>query len=81
MSTQKSTREKLAQAIKEEMEQTSLDRITVARIVERAGVTRQTFYRNFKDKYDLVNWIFDSEFLQALRPEDYRSACAQLADL
>ena len=53
MSTQKSTREKLAQAIKEEMEQTSLDRITVARIVERAGVTRQTFYRNFKDKYDL----------------------------
>ena len=59
MSTQKSTREKLAQAIKEEMEQTSLDRITVARIVERAGVTRQTFYRNFKDKYDLVNWHFE----------------------
>ena len=59
MSTQKSTREKLTQAIKEEMEQTSLDRITVARIVERAGVTRQTFYRNFKDKYDLVNWHFE----------------------
>ena len=27
--------------------------------MERAGVTRQTFYRNFKDKYDLVNWHFE----------------------
>ncbi len=52
-------REKLARAIKEEMEQASLDKITVTQIVERAGVTRQTFYRNFKDKYDLVNWHFE----------------------
>ena len=28
-------------------------------IVERAGLTRQTFYRNFQDKYDLVNWHFE----------------------
>ena len=41
------------------MEHTSLDKITVTQIVERAGVTRQTFYRNFKDKYDLVNWHFE----------------------
>ncbi len=59
MDSQGGTRQKLAQAIKEEMEQTSLDKITVTRIVERAGVTRQTFYRNFKDKYDLVNWHFE----------------------
>lgn len=52
-------RDKLARAIKEEMEHTSLDKITVTQIVERAGVTRQTFYRNFKDKYDLVNWHFE----------------------
>ena len=29
----------------------------------------------------LVNWIFDSEFLQPLRPGDYRSGWALLADL
>ena len=52
-------RDKLARAIKEEMEHTSLDKITVTQIVERAGVTRQTFYRNFLDKYDLINWYFD----------------------
>ncbi len=59
MDSQGGTRQQLGQAIKEEMEQTSLDKITVTRIVERAGVTRQTFYRNFKDKYDLVNWHFE----------------------
>lgn len=59
MEVQERTRQKLAAAIKEEMEHTSLDKITVTQIVERAGVTRQTFYRNFKDKYDLVNWHFE----------------------
>ena len=59
MEAQERTRDKLARAIKEEMEHTSLDKITVTQIVERAGVTRQTFYHNFKDKYDLVNWHFE----------------------
>lgn len=59
METQDRTREKLARAIKEEMERSPLDKITVTQIVERAGVTRQTFYRNFQDKYDLVNWHFE----------------------
>ena len=53
------TREKLARAIQEEMEHVPLDKITVTQIVERAGLTRQTFYRNFRDKYDLVNWHFE----------------------
>ena len=53
------TREKLARAIQEEMEHAPLDKITVTQIVERAGLTRQTFYRNFRDKYDLVNWHFE----------------------
>ena len=41
----------------------------------------KSFYYHFRDKYDLVNWIFDSEFLQPLRPGDYRSGWALLADL
>ena len=40
-------REKLARAVKAEMEHAPLDKITVTQIVERAGLTRQTFYRNF----------------------------------
>lgn len=28
-------------------------------------MTRQTFYRNFLDKYDLINWYFDKLVLQS----------------
>ena len=28
-------------------------------IILTKGLTRQTFYRNFLDKYDLINWYFD----------------------
>ena len=31
-----------------------LDKITVKQISEKAGVTSQTFYNHFKDKYDLI---------------------------
>lgn len=58
---------KLARAAKELMAFTSVDRITVKQIVERCGVTRQTFYRNFKDKYDLINWYFDKLAIVSFR--------------
>jgi probable dihydroxyacetone kinase regulator len=50
---------RLADAIKELMAASSLEKITVTDIVRRAHLTRQTFYRYFRDKYDLVNWYFD----------------------
>lgn len=36
----------------------SVEAVTVTNIAEKCGVTRQTFYRNFLDKYDLINWYF-----------------------
>ncbi len=50
---------RLADAIKECMRTTAVDKITVKQIVENCGTTRQTFYRHFLDKYDLINWYFD----------------------
>ena len=41
------------------MKSTPVEEITVRQICEICGVTRQTFYRNFLDKYDLINWYFD----------------------
>lgn len=56
-----------ALVIKELMKTKSLDRISVSSICQGCYLTRQTFYRNFKDKYDLVNWYFqqlcDKSFL------------------
>lgn len=49
----------LAESIKVHMQTVPLDKITVKEIVSLCGTSRQTFYRNFKDKYDLVNWYFD----------------------
>ena len=53
------TRLKLAESMKELMRTTPLDKMTVTDIVENCDVSRQSFYRLFQDKYDLVNWYFE----------------------
>ena len=53
------TKYRLARAMKECMKTTSVENITVKQITEKCELTRQTFYRNFLDKYDLINWYFD----------------------
>lgn len=59
MSEHEETKYVFAKSIKDLMANQSLDKITVTDIVKKSGKTRQTFYRNFKDKYDLVNWYFE----------------------
>jgi len=54
----------LASSIKLCMKTTPVDKITIQQIVDECGMTRQTFYRNFKDKYDLINWYFDKLVLR-----------------
>ncbi len=61
------TRYIFAQAIKDLIKVVPLDKIAVTDIVTRSGMTRQTFYRYFKDKYDLVNWYFEKLVLQSFR--------------
>lgn len=56
---------RLADAMKLCMRETPVERITVRQIVETCGTTRQTFYRNFQDKYDLINWYFDKILLKS----------------
>ncbi|WP_333649557.1 TetR/AcrR family transcriptional regulator C-terminal domain-containing protein [Lacrimispora sp.] len=59
------TKYRLADSIKECMKTKNVDKITVQNIVDGCGMTRQTFYRNFKDKYDLINWYFDKLVLES----------------
>ena len=49
----------MADAVKTCMRTTPVEDITVRQIAEVSGLTRQTFYRHFKDKNDLINWYFD----------------------
>ena len=57
------TKRALAAALRELMEEMPFDRIQIAQICERCDMNRKSFYYHFKDKYDLVNWIFDTEFI------------------
>ncbi len=59
MEKQETMKYRLAQAVRECMRTTPVDKITVRQITEVCGTTRQTFYRHFQDKYDLINWYFD----------------------
>lgn len=59
------TKYRLARAMKECMKTTSVENITVKQITEKSQLTRQTFYRNFLDKFDLINWYFDKLLLKS----------------
>lgn len=57
------TKRALAAALRELMEEIPFEKIQVAHICERCDMNRKSFYYHFKDKYDLLNWIFDTEII------------------
>lgn len=60
------TKKAMAESIKEMMKKKSLEKITVSDIVQNCGLNRQTFYYHFRDKYDLVNWIYNNELVSII---------------
>ena len=51
----------LASTLKEMAEKKSLSKITINDLTQACDISRQTFYNNFKDIYDLVEWIYLKE--------------------
>ena len=52
----KTAREILAESLRELAKTRPIDAITVRDITENCGYSTATFYRQFKDKYDLIAW-------------------------
>lgn len=76
------TKNAIANSIKELMEKKDLRKISVADIVQNCGINRQTFYYHFKDKYDLINWIFYSEVVTSVtRREKYSDWSEAMLDV
>lgn len=50
----KTTKELLADSFLELAEKVPINKITIANIAENCEVTQPTFYRYFKDKYDIL---------------------------
>jgi probable dihydroxyacetone kinase regulator len=61
------TKRALSQAMKKLMAELPMEKIRISDIVELCNMTRQSFYYHFKDKYDLVNWIYYTDFLVDLQ--------------
>lgn len=55
------TKKVLAAGLKELMQSVPLSKLSVGDICEHCGISRNTFYYHFKDKFDLVTWIFYTE--------------------
>ncbi|WP_242622571.1 TetR family transcriptional regulator [Intestinimonas timonensis] len=64
------TKRALATSLKELMVEQPFDKINVAQICEHCNMNRKSFYYHFKDKYDLVNWFFDTEFIELIKHEN-----------
>ena len=61
----KRTQKLLREALIELIEERGFDALTIGELTERAMVSRAAFYRNYQDKYDLVEQIFE-EAMSAL---------------
>ena len=52
------TKQWIADRMREIMKRKPIDKIRVTEICQAAEIQRPTFYYHFKDKYDLVAWMF-----------------------
>lgn len=58
------TKQALAGAFKELIREQPFEKISVSDICDHCHMNRKSFYYHFRDKYDLVNWIFDTELVE-----------------
>lgn len=58
------------------MDEQPMTKINVGDIVNMCGLNRNSFYYHFKDKYDLVNWIFYTDIAEEFKKEEVGSVSA-----
>lgn len=49
----------MAQALKHLTKSKSFEKITISDITHESGYNRQTFYYHFRDKFELLSWIYE----------------------
>ena len=70
----KTAKEILTASFQELAAEKSIDKITIQEIVDNCGYSPATFYRHFKDKYDLIAWEHTrsvAEIVDQTSAEDY----------
>ena len=74
MAVARDTKGMFADELESMMERMPLSKVRVRDLCERCGVERRVFYYHFKDKYDLVAWMFERDHSSAA---DGRAAYSQ----
>jgi len=65
MRTTRDTKGMFADALESMMERMPLSKVHVADLCAQCNVERRVFYYHFKDKYDLVAWMFERDYASA----------------
>ena len=60
------TKRLFAEALTDMMRTIPLEKIRVKDLCDRCGAQRQSFYYHFRDKYDLVAYIYSADYTAAL---------------
>ncbi len=61
MIIQQTTKDLLAESLRELTEFKAVDKITIKELTQNCGLTSPTFYNHFHDKYELMAWIYNQE--------------------
>ncbi|MGI5959217.1 MAG: TetR/AcrR family transcriptional regulator C-terminal domain-containing protein [Massiliimalia sp.] len=61
MSTSEFTKYMISKGVKQLLQTTDFENLSVGEIAKHCHISRNTFYYHFKDKYDIISWIFYSE--------------------
>ena len=75
------TRRALAEALKQLMCEKAFAKISVGEIADLCNMNRKSFYYHFKDKYELVVWIFENEFLEKVKDVEHGNLWGSVSDL
>lgn len=72
------TKRAIAAAFLEIAQEKPIDKVTVKDVVNRCGITRQTFYYHFQDLLDVVEWLV-AQKMEALLAETLAAETPQAA--
>lgn len=81
VSDSNATKNALAASMKKLMRQRPFEKISVSDICNDCGINRKSFYYHFRDKYDLVNWIFYVGFVGGMDIANYENGWGCLSDV
>lgn len=72
------TKTMFADALLQMMETKELSAVRVVELCRLCGTDRQTFYYHFKDKYDLVTWIYQRDLKETFLSEHHMESKEQI---